>query len=119
MKRTEVHYQKTVDGLIRVVDIRYAATEYQIEKEFGAEVRRLYISKPLRFIKAPRTLNDKYSIRVDAEGGRWCHLNVGGLYSQPDFQKRIELMKIAGNRLTEIRKAVAGAAKNPVKVIKI
>lgn len=112
MKRTEIHYQKTANDYIRVIKVKNAASSGLIAHEFGPDVCRLYYAKEPWYSGI-----DSTSVRIYNKSEDF--LAAGTRYHRDQFQERIELMKIAGNRLTEIRKAVAGAAKNPVKVIKI
>lgn len=96
MKRTTVKYRKTVDGHIELMAIENVATRKEIEEEFGKEVARLYFGSLPSYRKADYNLLCANGEFLDP-----------GILSKEKFESLIKIMKAAGKRLQEIKKAIA------------
>ena len=88
-----------MDGQIEVLRFENVMSQSEVEEKYGREVKRIYISEPPHFYKSANNANTVCFIGdISSE-----YFNVG-IYKKYKFEEMIKLMKLCGERLSNIRR---------------
>lgn len=102
MKRTIIEYQCIENGRVKIVNVQNLATEKEIREELGDAVANEYFSGSPCYLEWPgRNLAYAASVKGWSFSG---FFSIGYILDKDIFDELIDQMKIAGNRLSEIRK---------------
>jgi glycosyltransferase involved in cell wall biosynthesis len=115
MKQTEITYENTGDGQIRIIDIKNVASGFEIERlPNGKEIFRLYDGGAPSYACLNST--DKMVIELRKEKGKFLRVVAGNVISRDKFEALIRTMKAAGKRFMDIKLEVAAREKKTIKI---
>jgi hypothetical protein len=99
MKRTEIKYIETIDGKIKVTEIKQAATGVEISDNFGYEVLRSYQNTYPHYLGFTDAYGILYQIEIHFHGtfGGTEYFKSGRIYDKSTFANLISAMKKGGN----------------------
>ena len=95
----KVVYRNTMDGQIEVLRFENVMKQSEAEEKYGREVKRIYIGKPPHFYKNAIDVNSVYVIGDISKK----YFSVG-IYKKYEFEEMIKLMKLCGERLSNIKR---------------
>jgi len=109
MKQTRVRYQKVSDDKIKIVDIESAASESELEYEFGTELVDKYlrnaIDGPAYVSRFNKTVKQwEVQIYFKFPNGGSIFMRPGIIMPKRHFSKAITTMKDAGDRLLRLQR---------------
>jgi len=105
MKRTEIYYHKTKDGMIQIDGFKNVANHYQISKEFGIDIENIYVDGVPKYLQTGNySFPEDHPIVISLKDPDCWDIEIykNSIFTPEEFDKIIKTMKAAGKRLKKI-----------------